>query len=79
MNKVLIITYHFPPRPTVASLRPLGLAKYLPEFGWKAVILTAALPGKPDPQFQVIETQYQDYLGFAKRLLKLDSQAPLLA
>ncbi|NWF77965.1 MAG: glycosyltransferase, partial [Chloroflexi bacterium] len=79
MKRVLIIAYYFPPRPAVASLRPLGLAKYLPEFGWEAVILTAALPGKPDPQFQVIETQYRDRLGFAKRLLKLDSQAPLIA
>ncbi len=79
MKRVLVITYHFPPRPTVASLRPLGLARYLPEFGWEAVILTAALPGKPDPHFNVIETQYHDSLGFGKRLLKLDSQSPLIA
>jgi glycosyltransferase involved in cell wall biosynthesis len=57
----------------------LGLARYLPEFGWEAVILTAALPGKPDPHFEVIETQYHDSLGFGKRLLKLDSQSPLIA
>jgi hypothetical protein len=79
MKKVLVITYHFPPRPTVASLRLVGLARYLPEFGWEAVILTAALPGKPDPHFNVIETQYHDSLGFGKRLLKLDSQSPLIA
>jgi len=79
MKRVLVITYHFPPRPAIASLRPLGLARYLPEFGWEAVILTAALPGKPDAHFQVIETQYHDSLGFGKRLLKLDSQSPLIA
>jgi len=79
MKRGLIITYHFPPHPAVASLRPLGLARYLPEFGWEAVILTAALPGKPDPHFEVIETQYHDSLGFWKRLLKLDSQIPLIA
>jgi len=79
MKRVLIITYHFPPRPTVASLRPLGLARFLPEFGWEPVILTAALPGKPDPYFKVIETQYHDSLGFGKRLFKLDSQSPLIA
>ena len=66
MKKVLIIAYYFPPRAAVASLRPLGLAKYLPEFGWEAVILTAALPGKPDPHFEVIEAEYQDCLGFGK-------------
>lgn len=81
MNKVLIITYHFPPRPTVASLRPLGLAKYLPEFGWQAVILTAALPGRPDPQFEVVETPRRDSLalGWGKRLFKLDTEQPLMA
>lgn len=41
--------------------------------------MTAALPGKPDPHFKVIETQYHDCLGFGKRLLKLDSQSPLIA
>jgi hypothetical protein len=81
MNKVLIITYHFPPRPTVASLRPLGLAKYLPEFGWQAVILTAALPGRPDPQFEVVETPRRDsaVLGLGRRLFKLDTEQTLMA
>jgi len=78
MKKVLIIAYYSPPPPAVASRRPLGLARHLPEFGWQAVILTAALPGKPDPHFEVIETQYHDCLGFAKRLLRLDSQSPLI-
>jgi hypothetical protein len=81
MNKVLIVTYHFPPRPTVASLRPLGLARYLPEFGWKAVILTAALPGRPDPQFEVVETQRRDslVLGWGRRLFKLNTEQNLMA
>jgi len=79
MKKVLIVAYHFPPRPAVASRRPLGLARYLPEFGWEAVILTAALPAKPDPHFEVIETQYHDSLGFGKKLFRLDPQGPLIA
>jgi glycosyltransferase involved in cell wall biosynthesis len=81
MNKVLIITYHFPPRPTVASLRPLGLARYLPEFGWEAVILTAALPARPDPQFQVVETPHRDSVALAwgRRLFKLDTEQNLMA
>jgi len=78
MKKVLIITFYFPPRPAVASLRPLGLAKYLPEFGWEVLILTPALPGKPDPRFKVTETQYHDSLSFGKRLLRLDSEQPLM-
>jgi len=81
MNKVLIVAYHFPPRPTVASLRPLGLARYLPEFGWEAIILTAALPGRPNPQLEVVETQRRDSLalGWGKRLFKLDPEQTLMA
>jgi hypothetical protein len=81
MNKVLIITYHFPPRATVASLRPLGLAKYLPDFGWEAIILTAALPGRPDPQFEVVQTPRRDsaVLRWGKRLFKLDTEQTLMA
>jgi len=78
LKKVLIVSYHFPPRPTVGSLRPLGLAKYLPEFGWDATILTARLPGSPAPEFEVIETPYKDALGFGKRLLRLDSEQNLM-
>lgn len=80
MNKVLIIAYHFPPRTTVASLRPLGLARYLPEFGWEAVILTAALPGRPNPQFEVVETQQRGslVLSWGKRLFKLDPEQTLM-
>jgi len=58
VRKVLLITYYFPPRPGVASLRLRGLAKYLPEFGWEPIILTAALPGEPDPRFKVVQTPY---------------------
>ena len=81
MNRVLIIAYHFPPRATVASLRPLGLAKYLPEFGWQAVILTAALPGRPDPQFEVVQTQRRDSLAlrWGRRLFRLDPEQTLMA
>jgi hypothetical protein len=81
MNKVLIVTYHFPPRPTVGGLRPLGLARYLPEFGWQAVILTAALPGRPDPKFEVVETPRRDsaVLRWGKRLFKLDPEQALMA
>jgi hypothetical protein len=81
MNKVLIVTYHFPPRPTVGGLRPLGLARYLPEFGWQAVILTAALPGRPDPRFEVVETPRRDsaVLHLGRRLFGLNTEQPLMA
>ena len=68
MKKVLIITCWYPPRP-YPSFRIVGLAKYLPEFGWQPIILTSSLAKKLSPQFRVIETPYRDVLGFWKRLL----------
>ena len=73
MKKVLIITCYFPPKRGVAPLRFQGLAKYLPEFGWEPVILTPALPGKPDQRFRVLQTDYPDnVLWWLKRKLGLD-------
>jgi len=40
MKTVLIIAYHFPPSYSGGIYRPLKFAKYLPEYGWKPVILT---------------------------------------
>ncbi len=74
-RKVLIITYYFPPRPGVASLRLRGLAKYLPEFGLEPVILTAALPSNPDPRFKVIQTPYPgDVSALIKKRLHLQPE-----
>ena len=78
MKKVLIISYHFPPRPTVGGLRPLGLAKYLPEFGWDVTILTAKLPDSPSSKFSVVETSYEDRMNFVKKLLGINSEQSLM-
>jgi hypothetical protein len=40
MKTVLIIAYDFPPLRTSGVYRPLKFAKYLPEFGWRPIILT---------------------------------------
>ena len=75
MKKVLIITYYFPPRPGVASLRLRGLAKYLPEFSWEPVVLTADLPAEPDPQFKAIQTPYPgDVSALLKKRLHLQAE-----
>jgi hypothetical protein len=79
LKKVLIVSYYFPPRPAVGGLRPLGLAKYLPEFGWEAVVLTAKLPGRPAQGVEVIETPYEDTFGLGKKLLGLDSQQNIMS
>jgi glycosyltransferase involved in cell wall biosynthesis len=40
MKTVLIIAYYFPPVFSAGVYRPLKFAKYLPEYGWKPVILS---------------------------------------
>jgi glycosyltransferase involved in cell wall biosynthesis len=47
MQKVLIITYYWPPSGGSAVLRWLKFTKYLREFGWEPVIYT---PANPEPQ-----------------------------
>ena len=40
MKNVLVISYYWPPAGGPGSLRVLKFAKYLPQFGWKPVILS---------------------------------------
>ena len=53
LPRVLMIAYFFPPIGGSGALRPLKLAKFLPEFGWQPVILTVQNPDwyyATDPQ-----------------------------
>ena len=77
MKKVLIITYYFPPMPSIGAIRPAGLAKYLPIQGWNPIILTPILPGSPDPQFHIIQTPENDVLKLWKKRLGLNPQKTL--
>jgi len=45
MQKVLIVTYYWPPGSGAGVQRWLKFAKYLPQYGWEPVILTV------DPKF----------------------------
>ena len=65
LKKVLIIAYCW-------GTRIPGLAKYLPEFGWQPIILTAPVSEKSDLQCRVIETGYYDILGSLKKLLRVN-------
>ena len=67
MKKILIISYYFPSSTAVGGLRIHGLAKYLSEFGWEAIILTTALPDNPNMQFRVIQTPYYDVIASWKK------------
>lgn len=63
MKTVLIISYYFPPDPSIGSLRSGGLAKYLPSFGWEPIILTKKIPHNSD--CRIITTQYSIYDSIA--------------
>ena len=76
MNKVLIITYYWPPSGGSAVLRWLKFTKYLREFGWEPVIYT---PSNPEPQeidqsllkdipenLEVIRSRIREPYGFYK-------------
>ncbi len=72
-RRVLVITYYFPPRSGIGSLRLRGLAKYLPEFRWEPIILTPALPSSPDERFRVVQTPYPgDVSARFKKILHLN-------
>ena len=72
MKKVLIIAHLQHASPRIPSL-----AKYLPEFGWQPIILTAPVGEKTDSPIRVIETGYRDVLGVWKRLFNFNQDEDL--
>lgn len=51
MKRLLLITYDFPPRGASGVFRMAKFARYLPEWDWQPVVVTAAGVGPhPDPQ-----------------------------
>lgn len=76
MNRVLIISYYYPPSPAVGAIRLNGIAKYLPEFGWEPLVLTpkSAIPREIEKYPEVIETECADIVQLWKKRLHLDSQ-----
>lgn len=45
MKKVLVLTYLFPPWAGVGVIRVLKFTKFLPEWGWKPLVVCARQPG----------------------------------
>ena len=62
MKRVLLIAYAYPPCTEIGAIRPAGLAKYLPRFGWEPTVLTVKLPGQRPSWARVIETADEDVL-----------------
>src|SRR6266699_3914074 len=72
MKQVLIIAFYFPPRQEIGAIRPRGLAKYLPSFGWDPIVLTPKLPEGQRLPVEIIETGYRDVLQEWKVRFGLD-------
>jgi glycosyltransferase involved in cell wall biosynthesis len=77
IRKVLLITFHYPPQPAIGGLRPRALAKYLPEYGWQAIVLTPRLPDAKRQGAQFIETGYRDVLQDLKGKFGLNPRQAL--
>src|SRR6266852_2672605 len=74
VRNVLLVTYSFPPVERSGARRPAALAKYLPRFGWRPVVLTPGVEGRPRNSEFVVETGYRDVLADWKARLNLDSR-----
>jgi glycosyltransferase involved in cell wall biosynthesis len=75
MKTLLIIGYLGLYR--TGSKRVIGLANYLPEFGWRPIIVTAPLDRKPPPNVQYVETRYKDSFMEYKSISRIKN-IPLL-
>jgi glycosyltransferase involved in cell wall biosynthesis len=55
LRNCLLLTYHFPPSAASGTFRLLGLARHLPKFGWRPVVVAPpSLPWEPvDPALSV--------------------------
>src|SRR5436190_23249568 len=82
MRNVLLVTYSYPPVERTGARRPAAIAKYLPRFGWRPLILTPKVKGRPRVSENiaseyVMETDERDVLADWKARLNLDGQRGL--
>jgi glycosyltransferase involved in cell wall biosynthesis len=61
-RSVLVVAFHYPPEAAAGGARPARFARYLPEFGYNAEIITAAGQIAPHPGIHVVPapTMYPD-------------------
>lgn len=77
LRRVLLIAFAYPPVQIVGSVRPAALAKYLPRFGWEAMVLTPRLQGTRRQSESIVETEYRDVLEDWKARFHLDRKRGL--
>jgi glycosyltransferase involved in cell wall biosynthesis len=89
MQKVLFITYFWPPSGKATLHWPLKIIQHLPGFGWQPLVLTAdedtfssqdeSLLKEVDPALKVFKARTIEPFGLYRRLLGKKKDAPLTA
>jgi glycosyltransferase involved in cell wall biosynthesis len=89
MQKVLFITYFWPPSGKATLHWPLKMIQHLPGFGWQPLVLTAdedtfssqdeSLLKEVDPDLKVFKARAVEPFGIYRRLLGKEKNAPLTA
>jgi glycosyltransferase involved in cell wall biosynthesis len=89
MQKVLFITYFWPPSGKATLHWPLKIIKHLPGYGWQPLVLTAdedtfsqkdeSLLKEVDPDLKVFKARSVEPFGLYRRLVGKEKNAPLTA
>ena len=89
MQKVLFITYFWPPSGKATLHWPLKIIKHLPRYGWQPLVLTAdedtfsskdeSLLKEVDPDLKVFKARAIEPFGLYRSLLGKEKNAPLTA
>jgi len=77
MRNVLLVTYSYPPVERTGARRPAAIAKYLPRFGWRPLVLTPKVKGRSRDSEFIKETDERDVLADWKTRLNLDGHRGL--
>jgi glycosyltransferase involved in cell wall biosynthesis len=73
-RRILIVAYYFPPLGGIGSLRLLGFARHLPEFGWEPTVIAPANgayhrdPTLVFPEERVVRPRSLELSRWGKRL-----------
>lgn len=89
MNKVLFISYFWPPAAKASMHWQLNVVKHLPNFGWEPTVLTVenesfeardvSLLKEVDPNLKVITSKALEPFAMYRKFLGKDPNAPLVA
>ncbi|MDX2128963.1 MAG: glycosyltransferase [Chloroherpetonaceae bacterium] len=70
LKKVLILAYYFPPMGLSGVQRTLKFVKYLPQFGWKPIVLTIS----PTAYYAYDETLLNELEGLPVEIHRTDTR-----